>query len=135
MKIFYLLFASFLFLSCNQDDESITTTSISENDLLGRWSVSYSEVGSTVDLTGYIFEFETNNLLTIINEENVIEGEWEIILVNSAREVKILIPKKENPLRVVHDYWDVNSVSPSAISLSEINSENGFLKNVQFIRL
>jgi hypothetical protein len=138
-KVFLLFIASFLFLSCSNDDEAVMLASITEDDVVGRWEVVHLEKNSsdsTENLSGFVFEFKENNELLITNESEsfTIEGSWSVL--NSKRELQILIPTKDEPLRMFHNEWDVNSLSGLNISLSGLsNNLNGDMQHVNFEKL
>lgn len=133
MKVFLLFFTSLIFLSCSNDDVNLSQ-SITENDVLGRWAVVQSPTDTNVNLNEYVFEFKTNNVLVITNEELLIEGEWSVMIGNQG--LKLLIPIKEEPLRVFHNEWSVNSLSTNFISLSGVSNESqGSIEYISFEKL
>lgn len=137
MKIGVLLFTSLLFLSCSTDDESVLALSISERDVLGRWKVTdvvKTSGETTENLDGFVFEFKENNELIITNEAFLIEGTWHIVFANAG--LKLLIPTKDQPLRMFHNQWKVTLFSNSYISLSGFSNENdGFIHYIKFEKL
>ena len=134
MKVFLLFFSSLLFLSCSNDDDLNLSQSITENDVLGRWEVILSPAETNANLNEYVFEFKANNKLVITNEESLIEGEWSIMIGNES--LKLLIPIKEEPLRMFHNEWSVNSLSTNSISLSGYSNENeGNIEHINFEKL
>lgn len=137
MKVFLLFFTSLLLLSCNNDDNLNLSQSITENDVIGRWEVVQvvqSPTEPNASLNGYVFEFKMNNELIITNEEGLIEGTWSIML--GSQGLKLLIPIKDEPLRMFHNEWSVNSLSTNFISLSGLsNQEEGSIEQVNFEKL
>jgi len=137
MKVFLLFFASLLFLSCSNDDALNLSQPITENDVLGRWEVTQvvqSPAETTTNLNGYVFEFKTNNDLVITNEESLIEGKWSVMIGNQG--LKLLIPIKEEPLRMFHNEWSINSLSSNSISLSAFSNEaDGNIEHINFEKL
>jgi len=134
MKVFLFFFTSLLFLSCSNDDTLNLSQPITENDVLGSWEVVQSSAETTVNLNGYIFEFKTNNDLVITNEELLIEGKWSVMMGNQG--LKLLIPTKEDPLRMFHNEWSVNSLSSNSISLSAFSNEaDGNIEHINFEKL
>ena len=138
-KVFLLFVTSFLFLSCNNDDEAIITASITEGDVVGKWGVAHVEKTSgdyTETLEGFVFEFKANNELIITKESEVftIEGSWSILESKSG--LLILIPTKDEPLRMFHNEWNLNSLSSLNISLSGLSNDlNGSMEYVNFEKL
>jgi len=125
MKVFLLFFASLLFLSCSNDDDLNVPQPITENDILGIWEVGQVVKASgetTTSLDGYVFDFKVNNELVITSEELLIEGSWSVMIGNPG--LKLLIPTKEEPLRMLHNEWSVNSLSSKSISLSGLSNDN-----------
>jgi len=134
MKVFLLFFTSLLFLSCSNDDDLNLPQPITENDVLGRWEVVQSPVETTENLNGYVFEFKVNNELVITTEELLIEGEWSVMPGN--QDLKLLIPIKDEPLRMFHNEWNVNSISSNSISLSAFSNEtDGNIEHINFEKL
>ena len=134
MKVFLLFLTSLLFLACSNDDDLNLSQSITENDMLGRWEVILSPTDANANLNEYIFEFKANNELVITSEESLIEGEWSIMIGNES--LKLLIPIKEEPLRMFHNEWSVNSLSTNSISLSGYSNENeGSIEHINFEKL
>jgi len=89
---------------------------------------------ATSYLNGYVFEFKVNNELVITNEESLIEGEWSVMIGNQS--LKLLIPIKDEPLRMFHNEWSVNSLSTNFISLSGFSNENeGSIEQIKFEKL
>jgi len=89
---------------------------------------------ATSYLNGYVFEFKVNNELVITNEESLIEGEWSVMVGNQG--LKLLIPIKDEPLRMFHNEWNVNSLSSRSISLSGLSNENdGNMEHIKFEKL
>jgi len=137
-KIFLLLFTSLLFVSCSNDD-AIIETALTENDVLGKWEVAQvmkTSGDTTENLNGFVFEFKTNNELIITNESESfsIEGAWGVMQTNQG--LKILIPTKDEPLRMLHNEWSVNSLSSINISLSGLSNElTGNMEYVNFEKL
>ena len=73
-------------------------------------------------------------MITKESEAFSIEGSWSIMEVKNG--LQILIPTKEAPLRVLHNEWDVNSLSSLNISLSGLsNDENGNMEHVNFEKI
>jgi hypothetical protein len=133
MKMIYVLLLSVLVLSCEKDDTT-TQQSISENDILGSWKVTYLEHADVSELETYVFEFTPNNILSVTKDSNNTMGTWEIM--DGSKDLKILIPEKEYPLRTLHSVWKVNSVSSQELKLSELESEqHEYLEQSQFTRL
>lgn len=142
-KVFLLFIASFLFLSCNNDDDDdddgVIVTSIVEGDVVGKWEVAHLEKNSgdsTEMLDGFIFDFKANNELLVTKESEVftIQGSWSVLKSKSG--LQILIPTKDEPLRMFHNKWDVNSLSGLNISLSGLsNDPNGNMEYVNFEKL
>jgi len=134
MKVFLFFFTSLLFLSCSNDDTLNLSQPITENDVLGSWEVVQSSAETTVNLNGYIFEFKTNNDLVITNEELLIEGKWSVKMGNQG--LKLLKTTKEDPLRIFHNEWSVNSLSSNSISLSAFSNEtDGNIEHINFEKL
>jgi len=137
MKIFLLFFTSLLFLSCSNDDALNLAQPVTENDVLGRWEVTevvQSPVETTANLNGYVFEFKTNNDLVITHEDLLIECKWSVMIGNQG--VKLLIPTKDDPLRMFHNEWSVNSLSSNSISLSAFSNEtDGIIEHINFEKL
>jgi hypothetical protein len=133
MKVIYVFLLSVLVLSCEKDDTAIHQNSISENDILGTWKVTYLEHADVTELSTYQFEFAPNNVLLITKGGNDTSGTWRIM--EDSKSLKILIPEKEYPLRTMHSLWKVNSASLGELELSELESENEYLEKSQFTRL
>lgn len=133
MKIVYIFLLSVLVLSCNNDEATLSKESISENDVLGSWKVTYLEHADVSELSTYVFEFTPNNELVITKGGIGTSGTWEIM--EDLKSIKILIPKKEYPLRTLHGIWGVNSASSQILKLSEMESEHEFLETSHFTRL
>jgi len=137
MKYCLLLFTSLLLLSCSKDDSSIITPSISENDVLGKWEVVHVEQASgdaTENLNGFVFEFKGANELVITNETFSIIGTWKVMAVNKG--LQLFVPTKEEPLRMFHNNWNVNSSSNGIISLSGAsNQANGNMEYINFQKI
>ena len=138
-KVFLLIVAGLMFVSCSKDDEAIIATSITENDIVGKWEVAHIEQSSndtTEKLDGFVFDFKDDNKLMITNdlEGLSIEGSWSIMEVTN--ELKMLIPTKEDPLRMFHNEWSVDSLSGINISLSSLSNEHdGNMEHVNFEKL
>jgi hypothetical protein len=133
MKVIYVFLLSLLVLSCEKDDATTHQSSISENDILGTWKVTYLEHADVSELSTYVFEFAPNNVLLITKGGNDTSGPWRIM--ENSKSLKILIPEKEYPLRTMHSLWKVNSASIGELELSELESENEYLEKSQFTRL
>lgn len=133
MKIFYVFLLSVLVLSCEKDEVTPHQEVLSKNDMLGTWKVSYLEHADVTELSDYVFDFNPDNELVITKNEEVTLGTWEIR--SNGKELKILIPEKEYPLRTLHSEWHVNNASVENIKLTETNSDNGFLEKSHFARL
>jgi len=137
-KSFLFFVVSFLFLSCNQDDDFVVA-SIAKADVVGEWAVAHLEKtsgDSTEDLRGYIFEFKDNDVLLVSKESESfeIEGSWSIIESKSV--LRMLIPTKTEPLRTFHKEWDVSSLSMLNISMSGLSNElDGNVEYADFEKL
>ncbi len=137
-KVFLLFITSFLFLSCSNDD-GVIVTPVTEGDVLGKWEVAYLEKVSgdaTATLNGFIFEFKANNELIITKESEAfsIGGFWSVLESKSG--LRILIPTKNEPLRMFHNEWGLNSLSSLNISLSGLSNDfTGNMEHVNFEKL
>lgn len=134
MKLIYIFLLSMLVFSCEKDEATTIQNSISNNDVLGTWKVTYLEHADVSELSTYIFEFTPNNILLITKGGIDTTGTWEIM--EEAKCLKILIPIKEYPLRTLHSVWKVKSASLEGLRLSEVEeSELGYLETTEFTRL
>lgn len=138
-KVFLLFITSFLFLSCSNDDDTVIAALVTEGDVVGKWEVAHLEKSSgdsTEILRGFVFEFKINNELVVTNESELftIEGSWRIL--ESKRGLQILIPTKNDPLRMFQNTWNLNSLSSLNISLSGLSNDlNGNMEHVNFEKL
>lgn len=133
MKVIYVFLLSILMLSCEKDNATTHESSISENDILGTWKVTYLEHADVTELSTYVFEFTPNNVLLITKGGNDTSGTWRIM--EDSKSLKILIPEKEYPLRTMHSLWKVNSATTQELELSELESEHEYLEKSEFTRL
>ncbi|MGB1268220.1 MAG: hypothetical protein ACPG45_00620 [Flavobacteriaceae bacterium] len=133
MKVIYVFLLSVLILSCEKDNVITTENSISKNDILGSWRVTYLEHADVSELSTYEFEFTPNNVLLITKEGVNTYGSWEIM--QDSKSLKILIPQKDYPLRTMHSLWNVKSASSTGLELSEKESDHGYLEKSELTRL
>ena len=74
--------------------------------------------------------------MVVTNESELftIEGSWRIL--ESKRGLQILIPTKNDPLRMFQNTWNLNSLSSLNISLSGLSNDlNGNMEHVNFEKL
>ncbi|MGB0896316.1 MAG: lipocalin-like domain-containing protein [Flavobacteriaceae bacterium] len=133
MKVIYVFLLSMLVLSCEKDEATTNQSSITDNDVLGTWKVTYLEHADVSELSTYVFEFAPNNVLQITKGGNDTSGTWRIM--EDSKSLKILIPEKTYPLRTMHSVWKVESASTEELHLSEMESELEYLETSQFTRL
>lgn len=134
MKVFLLFFTSLLFLSCSNDDELNLSQPITENDVIGRWGVVQTPVETNLSTGEFVFEFKANNDLVITSAEFLIEGKWSVMM--GSQGLKMLIPTKDEPLRMFHNEWNVNSLSSNSIFLSAFsNDTEGKIEHINFKKL
>ena len=133
MKVIYVFLLSILMLSCEKDNATTHQSSISENDILGTWKVTYLKHADVTELSTYVFEFTPNNVLLITKGGNDTSGTWRIM--EDSKSLKILIPEKEYPLRTMHSLWEVNSATTQELELSELESDHEYLEKSEFTRL
>lgn len=134
MKIVYVFLLSILVLSCEKDEAITEDEAVLKSEMLGSWKVSYLEHADVSLLSGYVFDFNTEDKLVIkkLGEENIY-GTW--CLLDSGKKIKILIPEKGYPLRTLHSEWGVNLATTQQLKLTEVNSENDFLEKSNFTRI
>ncbi len=133
MKVICVFLLSVLMLSCEKDNTVTSENLISENDILGSWRVTYLEHADVSELTTYEFEFTPNNVLLITKEGVSTLGSWEIM--QGSKNLNILIPQKDYPLRTMHSLWEVKSASSASLELFETESDHGYLEKSELTRL
>lgn len=133
MKIVYIFLLSVLVISCSTDDTVQNKKSISENDVLGSWKITYMENADVSELATYVFEFTPEHELLITKGGQDVSGTWQIM--EDAKSIKILIPEKEYPLRTLHSLWTVNAVMEQELKLSKAENQQGITEVSHFTRL
>lgn len=133
MKIVYVFLLSILVLSCEKEEAITEEEAVSKNEMLGSWKVSYLEHADVSALADYVFDFNLDEELVVrrAGQENIY-GSWR--LLNSGKEIKILIPEKDYPLRTLHSVWRVNLATTQQLKLTEVSSENDFLEKSKLTR-
>lgn len=142
MRVFLVILFAFFLFSCSSDDDNSSSqmVSISTNDVIGKWFVSFFEddsVNETSDFVGYIFDFKANNILVATKGSFELVGEWRIDKSSSGSpdELEIFLPTLDKPLEELNDDWDVVSKSSVRIELREISGGDGHLEQLHFTKM
>ena len=126
--LFVLAFAAFCFSSCDKnDDNSITTTIVSNTVTSGTWRVTYfwdTDHEETFHFNGYSFTFTGGNVLTAINGSTTVTGTWQTGTDNST--VKLIINFTTPPdFAELSEDWHVLERTDTKIRLRHISGGSG----------
>ncbi|HEY0742088.1 MAG TPA: hypothetical protein VGD40_11530 [Chryseosolibacter sp.] len=156
MKLAQLSFVCLMFvgLACddkNEKDQSAATAKIVEveNRAINgqQWRITnYTEsnVDQTASFNGYIFEFDSNNLLTVTNGSDNIAGTWSVVADNSDDDndsksefddidFNLMFTNPEMFAELTED-WEILSINDTKIELRH-SSDNGRLDLLTFERI
>jgi hypothetical protein len=144
-----LLMASLLVTSCDDknddtgNDTAAKITEVSNRAVNGRqWRVTnYTEDGldQTSAFVSYIFEFDTNNLLTVTNGSDNFSGNWTVTIDGSDDnksefgDVDFNIAFTNPPMFAeLTEDWEIASISDTKIELKHTSGGNGMVDLLTF---
>jgi hypothetical protein len=139
--------------SCDDNNEkagnetAAKVTEVSNRAINGRqWRVTnYTEDGldQTSAFAGYIFEFDTNNLLTVTNGSNNFTGTWSVSSDGSDDDSKSEFDDIDfniaftNPpaFAELTEDWSISSIDESKIELRHTSGGSGLVDLLTFERI
>lgn len=155
MKLTRLYFVCLMFigLACddkNEKDQSAAAARIVEveNRAINgqQWRITnYTEsnVDQTASFNGYIFEFDSNNLLTVTNGSDNVAGTWSVVAAKSDDDdsesefndidFNLMFTNPEMFAELTED-WEILSISDTKIELRH-SRDNGRLDLLTFERI
>lgn len=129
-KIIRLLVVSLILLACNNDDNPVSTISVTDvNNTLrsGTWKITYywdSDHDETSHFTGYIFTFGEGSVLTAVKTGETITGTWTTGIDDS--KVKLFISFTAPPnFAEISDDWHVIERTDARIKLQDVSGGSG----------
>lgn len=149
----FLLLLPFVLLSCddssddNKDQSAAKATEVSNRAINGRqWRVTnYANGGldQTAAFAGYIFEFDTNNLLTVTNGVDNVSGNWAVKVDGAAdddndefKDVDFNIAFTNPPIfEALTEDWAIISITDSTIELKHTSGGTGLVDLLTFERI
>ena len=127
--------ASLLIAGCSPEDNNVnvTPTVITENLQSGGWVItSFTDSGKneTGHFNGYIFQFESNGILTASDGSNSVQGQWSITDNSSGDDSPDDIDfniffNLSNSFEELNEDWHIVSQSADKIELIHISGGNG----------
>jgi hypothetical protein len=139
-RIHILLLAVCFFISCDDDSvdgrsSNAKVTEVQNIAVASQWRITYFEDSGdneTNNFTGYIFEFDSGNLLTATNGSSNHAGTWSIVDDGSGDDnndyddidFNIAFSNPADFTELSED-WEVVSASATKIELRHVSGGNG----------
>tara|TARA_R100000935_G_scaffold13736_5_gene27597 strand:- start:23697 stop:24185 length:489 start_codon:yes stop_codon:yes gene_type:complete len=148
-RISSILVIALLVFACSKDDSNNnddagngnSADQVREIAQNGTWRISYffdSDEDETSDFSGYSFTFGEDGTLTAVNGTTTVTGDWSVLddSSNSSSDddgnssddddFNIFFPVPEsNNFEDLNDDWDIISVTPNKIELTDVSGGNG----------
>lgn len=139
MKKLILLFAVVIFASCSSDDDNINLEQPDAITIVlpeGNWKIEKfidDNVDKTAQFASFVFDFENNGTVTATNDILSENGLWSYDNDRNDPELDIRF-NEDSILDEISDDWDIISVSPSRIELSDTDSD-GEIELLIFVKI
>ncbi|MAZ73224.1 MAG: hypothetical protein CMC70_08750 [Flavobacteriaceae bacterium] len=142
------MFIALLIVGCSKDDSSNTNDDssnsadqVQEIAQNGTWRISYffdTDEDETSNFNGYSFTFGEDGVVTAINGNSTVTGDWSVQDDNGNSSTDddgnstddddfiIFFPVPEsNDFEDLNDDWDIISVTANKIELTDVSGGNG----------
>lgn len=139
MKKLILLFAVVAFASCSSDDDNINLEQPDAITIVlpeGNWKIEKfidDDVDKTGQFTSFIFDFKNNGTVSATNDILTENGIWSYDNDRNDPELDIRF-SEDSILDDISDDWDIISVSPSRIELSD-SDDGGEVELLIFVKI
>ncbi len=143
-----IMFIALLIVGCSKDDSSNTNDDssnsadqVQEIAQNGTWRISYffdTDEDETSNFNGYSFTFGEDGVVTAINGNSTVTGDWSVQDDNGNSSTDddgnstddddfiIFFPVPEsNDFEDLNDDWDIISVTANKIELTDVSGGNG----------
>lgn len=137
MKIFFVLLATVLMMSCSSDDKTNLTQDTDNNVKLGTWRVTnFSENGNnqTSNYAGYNFTFGNANVLTASNGTTNKVGTWLTRTDSGSTKMDITFPDTSGPFEDISEDWRVENSSATVLNLKHVSGGDGSIDLLTFTK-
>jgi hypothetical protein len=152
----WIIFSLFLFVfvACdddknddNQNQRASKVTEVENRAINGQqWRVTNytnENVDLTASFTGYIFEFDSNNLVTVTNGSDNFSGNWSVTDDGGDDDSKSEFDDIDFNLQFINppmfveltEDWEILSISDSKIELRHTSGSNGRIDLLTFEKI
>lgn len=145
-----LILTMTFFTSCTDNaeiliDDSAQIQEIVDTFLIGSWRITnFNDSGQdeTSDFAGFNFTFSANGSVVATNGTETINGTWSVTGSSSSNDDSnddidfnlFFSVSPNHNFEDLNDDWDVQSVTPTAVSLIDISGGNGGTDRLTFTR-
>lgn len=128
-----LIISSAGFQSCSKDKQEEIATTVATNYINnGKWKITkFEEDGKnqTDYFAGYVFEFNTNGIVTATKDGKVVRGTW------SKGGNKFVINFDTAPFNELNEDWVVVSGTATSMQLKHVSGGDGSIDYLNFEKI